>query len=288
MPGGVAVVSDSTVCLPQAMIDSLGIEVVSLYYDLGQGPRPELELGGRYESFFEELPGSSGTSTSPPTVEDFAALYDRALAEHESIVSVHISSGVSDTCANARQAGAAIAQRDGRERVTVIDSAGSAGHMGCQVIAAARAAAAGAAVEQVVERVRQARQGVKLWFVVDTLEYLRRGGRIGTAAAWIGSALDIKPVLSIESEIVPVERVRTRARGVERLIELVRQRRAQGAERWFAHHAHCEDDLQELVDRATQLFGAPPEFVSEVGPVIAVHTGPGALWLGSVPGAALD
>jgi fatty acid-binding protein DegV len=107
--------------------------------------------------------------------------------------------------------------------------------------------------------------------------------RAGTAAAWIGPALDIKPILTIESELKAVERVRTRRGGVERLIEVLRQRRSLGADRWFVHHVHAPVDAQMLVDRVD----APPEFVSEPGPVIGAHIGPGALLFGGLPGAAL-
>jgi DegV family protein with EDD domain len=268
---------------------SFGIELISLYYDLGEGMRRELDFDGDYTHFYQRLTTSNGlASTSPPTVEDFVAVYARLLESHSDVVSVHISSGISETCMNARAAADRLKQ-DGRggERIRVIDSAGAAGHLGCQALAAGRAASAGEGVDGVLERVRQARQEVKLWLLVDTLEYLRRGGRIGGAAAWIGSALDIKPILTVESEIKPVERVRTRKRGVERLVELMRQRRSLGADRWFVQHAHAHEDAQRLVDRLTEVFGRPPEFVSEVGPVVGTHTGPGTLWAGGVSGAAL-
>jgi DegV family protein with EDD domain len=124
------------------------------------------------------------------------------------------------------------------------------------------------------------------WFLVDTLEYLRRGGRIGSAAAWIGSALDLKPILLVESELKAVERVRTRGRAVDRLVELMRQRRAVGADRWFVQHAYAHEDAQRLAERLTELFATEPEFISEVGPVVATHLGPGALSAGGLPGAA--
>ncbi len=109
-----------------------------------------------------------------------------------------------------------------------------------------------------IDRVRQARLEVRQWFFVDTLEYVRRGGRIGTAAAWLGSALDLKPILMIGPENKAVERVRTRKRAVERLVELMRQRRAVGADRWFTQHADAQKDAQMLVDRLGAMFDAPP------------------------------
>jgi fatty acid-binding protein DegV len=110
---------------------------------------------------------------------------------------------------------------------------------------------------------------------------------VGNAAAWIGSVLDIKPILAIESELKAVERVRTRRRGVERLIELMRQHRSLGADRWFVQHVHAPEDAQMLVDRLGSVFDAPPEFISEVGPAIGTHVGPGALMVGALPSMAL-
>jgi DegV family protein with EDD domain len=297
----VAVVTDSTAYLPGALVDSLDITVVPLYYDVcgraspegghelpGRGLR-ESEFDGDFGRFYAELDASKSVATTgPPTLEDFVVVFDRLLQQHSAVVSVLLSSGLSPTCSIARQAAARLeSEGRGGERVVVIDSAGTAGHLGLQALAAARAAAAGEDASGVIARTRQARQEVRQWFLVDTLEYLRRGGRIGSAAAWLGSALDLKPILMVGSEIKAVERVRARRRGVERLVELMRQRRAVGADRWFVQHAYAHEDAQMLVDRLGAVFSAPPEFVSELGPVVATHAGPGTLSVGGLPGAAL-
>ncbi|WP_139334615.1 DegV family protein [Mycobacterium colombiense] len=283
----VAVVTDSTGYLPRALVDKFEITVVSQYYDVGFGPLRESEFDGDFGRFYAELDASKNiATTSAPTIDDFVAAFDRLLQQHAAVVSVLISSGVSETCSMARQAAAKL-EGDRGARVTVIDSAGFGGHLGLQALVAARAAAGGADPEGVIERVRQARQEVKGWGLVDTLEYLRRSNRVGSVAAWVGSALDLKPILAIESELKAVERVRTRRRGVERLVELMRQRRAAGADRWFVQHVHAPDDAQTLVDRLGTEFGTEPEFVSEVGPVVATHVGPGTLVVGGLPGSAL-
>ena len=297
----VAVVTDSTAYLPAALTDSLGITVVALYYDVagtaspigghevpGRGLR-ETEFHGDFGRFYAELDASkSVATTSPPTIEDFVLVFDRLLQQHSAVVAVLVSSGLSKTCSIARQAAAQLeSEGRGRERVVVIDSAGTIGHLGVQSLAAARAAGAGEDASGVIEATRRARREVRQWFVVDTLEYLRRGGRVGTAAAWIGSALDLKPILVVESELKAVERVRTRRRAVERLVELMRQRRAVGADRWFVQHTYAYEDAQRLAERLAELFGTEPLFISEVGPVIATHGGPGALSAGSLPAAAL-
>jgi DegV family protein with EDD domain len=282
-------------------VESVDLTVVSLYYDVSGGASPtgghelpgrgerESNFDGDWGRFFAELDASKTVATtSPPTVEDFVGAFERLLQQHSAVVAVMLGSNLSPTCSFAREAAARL-QSDGRggERVAVVDSAGTAGHLGVQALAAARAAAAGEDSSGVVAAARRARQEVRQWVLVDTLEYLRRGGRVGTAAAWIGSALDLKPILMIESEMKAVERVRTFKRGVERLVELMRQRRAVGADRWFVQHAYAHEDAQRLAERLAGLFGTEPEFISEVGPVLATHTGPGMLTVGGLPSAAL-
>jgi len=122
-----------------------------------------------------------------------------------------------------------------------------------------------------------------MWFCVDTLEYLRRGGRIGGARAWIGSALKIKPILTLEEEITPVERVRTRARSVERLRDYARQRHESGADGWVVQHIQDDETAQALVEDCYEIFGCDPVFVSEIGAVLGAHVGPGLLGVGGVP-----
>jgi DegV family protein with EDD domain len=297
----VAVVTDSTASLPAALVESVDLTVVSLYYDVSGGASPtgghelpgrgerESNFDGDWGRFFAELDASKTVATtSPPTVEDFVGAFERLLQQHSAVVAVMLGSNLSPTCSFAREAAARLNSEDrGGERVVVIDSAGTAGHLGVQALAAALAAAGGAGLQGVIEQARQARQEVRQWFLVDTLEYLRRGGRVGTAAAWLGSALDLKPILMIESEMKAVERVRTFKRGVERLVELMRQRRAVGADRWFVQHAYAYEDAQGLAERLAGLFGTEPEFISEVGPVLATHTGPGMLTVGGLPSAAL-
>ena len=231
----------------------------------------------------------SVAQTSPPTVDDFVAVYDRLLEQHSAVVAVLISSGLSETCTMARQAAARLeSEGHGGERVVVIDSAGAAGQLGLQALAGARAAAAGQDAAGVVAATRRARQEVRQWVVLDTLEYLRRGGRIGGAAAWLGSALDLKPILVLESQFRAVERVRTRKRAIERLVELMRQRRGVGVDRWFIQHAEAHEDASRLRERLTEMFGNEPEFVSELSPVLATHTGPGTLVAGGLPSMALE
>ena len=138
-------------------------------------------------------------------------------------MSVHISGGLSGTPEAARQAKEALS-RDGKggERIEVVDSTTAAGGLGFMVLAAAKAARDGASAKEAAEHVAETRKELRLWFAIDTLEFLKRGGRIGAASAWIGSTLRVKPILTVENEMTPVERVRTSSRAFERLVEYAR------------------------------------------------------------------
>ena len=155
------------------------------------------------------------------------------------------------------------------------------------LLAAAAAARTGADADAVAARAHQARAALKLWFAIDTLEYLRRGGRIGGAQAWLGSALRIKPILSVESEITPVERVRTSRRAFERLVALLEDCRREGADAWVVQHIQAPEQAAALEARGREIFGTDPAFVSEVGPVIGTHVGPGLLGAGGIPRSLL-
>ncbi len=282
----VAVVTDTTAYLPAALTEQLDIALVPLYVIFGP-ERIERESDiVDYPAFFEQLRSADSLpSTSQPSVGDFAAVYEPLLADGREIVSVHISGGLSGTPEAARQAAEQLRRGNaGGERVRVVDSTTAAGGLGMLVIAAARAAAAGADAEQVERTVRDARAELKMWFALDTLEFLRRGGRIGAASAWFGSTLRVKPILTIETELSPVERVRTSGRAFERLVDYARQRHGSGADGWAVQHVSATDEAQRLAERCRdEVFGCDPLFVSEIGPVLSAHTGPGLLGVGAIP-----
>src|SRR3954469_2437471 len=281
----VSVVTDSTSYLPPDLIERNSIAVVPLYVVFG-GDRtvPEVEITD-YPAFFEELRSAESLpTTSQPSVGDFTSVFEPLLADGGEVVSVHISGGLSGTPEAARQAKEALT-RDGRggERIEVIDSTTAAGGLGFMVLAAAKAARDGADAKAVTKHGAEARQELGLWFAIDTLEFLKRGGRIGAASAWIGSTLRVKPILTVENEMTPVERVRTSGRMFERMVDYSRQRRDSGADAWCVQHINAPDQAAALVERCRDLFGHEPTIVSEIGPVLAVHTGPGLLGVGGLP-----
>ena len=286
-PGGVAVVTDSTTYLPADLIERWGIEQVSLYVGWAGDhlPEPEYDL----DEFYTRLRSSDDLpSTSQPSVGDFLACYEPLAEAGRDIVSIHIASGLSGTYESAREAARVIEDKGHRGRVEVVDGQTGAGGLGCLVLAAAAAAGQGQSLPQVVEAVRQTRQGLDMWFCLDTLEYLRKGGRIGAAQALVGSALKIKPILTFGTEIAPVGRVRTKKRAMERMIAYLHELHERGASGWFIQHAQSSADAATLVAEGKALFGTDPLFCTEVGPVLGAHLGSGMLvgGIGCAPAAA--
>ena len=284
-----AVVCDTTAYLPDELVAERGIERVSLYVSIDGVQEAESEITD-FAGFYERLRASEeGATTSQPSVGDFVAAYEPLLEAGREVVSIHISAGISGTYEAAGQARERLTEEGkGGDRIRLFDSRSAAGGMGLCVLAAAAAARAGGDAESVQARAEKAREELKMWFAVDTLEYLRRGGRIGGARAWIGSALKIKPILTLEEEITPVERVRTRARSIERLREYARQHHEDGYDAWVVQHIQDFDTSDTLIDDAREIFGCEPVFVSEIGAVLGAHVGPGLLGIGSVSKSVLE
>jgi fatty acid kinase fatty acid binding subunit len=279
----VTIVSDTCHYLPREMVQERGIHLVSLYIHWPDETLRESDIDD-YGAYYERLRTATDMpTTSQPSIGDFLAVYEPLLDAGEDIVSIHLAGGMSGTVRSAEQAREQLGAR--AERVHVIDSASACGGQGLVVLAAAAAARDGADGPAVAERARRARAELKMWFAIDTLEYLRRGGRIAGAQAWLGSALKIKPILTVEAEITPVERVRTSRRAFERMVDLLRSRAEDGADAYMVQHIQAPAEAAELANRATQIFGREPLVVSEIGPVIGTHVGPGLLGAGGIPRA---
>lgn len=288
MPESIAVVTDSTQYLPRELADAQGVRQVSLYVGWQGKPERELEMDG-FDEFYRRL-GSDPElpTTSQPSIGDFLAVWEPLLQEGRDIVSIHLAGGISGTCEAARQAHGLLAERGLGERVEVIDGETACGGMGLLVLAACAAARAGGDRDAVAERVRETRRALKIWFCLDTLEFLRRGGRVGKAQAWLGGTLRIKPILSMEYEIVPVERVRTAGRAFERMVQYAQQLHGEGSDGWVVQHIQATEQAERLIERCREIFDSEPVFTSEVGPVIGTYTGPGLIGVGAVPRTLLS
>jgi DegV family protein with EDD domain len=288
MPSTV-VVADTTSYLPPELIAQHDVHLVSLYVGIEGETERESEIGD-LQGFYERLRISGeAVSTSQPSVGDFIAVYEPLLADGREIVSIHLSAGISGTYESAMQARERLsAEGKGGERIAICDSRSGCGGMGLMILAAARAAEQGASAAEARDRAEALRGELKIWFAVDTLDYLRRGGRIGAARAWIGTTLKIKPILTLEEEITPIERVRTRSRAFERLLGYARQRHEDGADAWVVQHVQDPENAARLMEACRPIYGSDPVFTSEIGPVIGAHVGPGLLGVGGVPKSVLE
>src|SRR5687767_13761446 len=235
---GPAIVADTTSYLPTELTERHGLKLVSLYVGIDGMQERESEISD-YDDFYERLRASDeAVTTSQPSVGDFISVYEPLLAAGREIVSVHISAVISGTLEAANQAiGRLTREGKGGERVQTVDSRSAAGGTGMVLLAAMIAASGGGAdAKGVVHQAERARDAAGIWFSLDSLEYLRRGGRIGAAQALIGSSLKIKPILTFAEEVTPVGRVRTRRRAVARLIDYAHQRHGEGADAWVVQH----------------------------------------------------
>jgi DegV family protein with EDD domain len=274
----VAVVTDTTQYLPREVIERHHVHLVSLYVNWDGRVDREIDLPD-YDAYYAFLrSGGELPSTSQPSVGDFLAVYEPLVERGDEILSIHLSGGISGTVRAADQARDVLIERGmDPERMVVVDSlTGCAGH-GLMAVAAANALDGGADLAGAVAAARAMRDSLKIIVMVDTLEYLRRGGRIGAAQAWIGATLKVKPILTIEGEMMPFERVRTAGRAFERLVAHLEQRREDGCDGFAVQHVQALDEAERIAERGRAIYGRDPELISEIGPVIGTHTGPGIL-----------
>jgi DegV family protein with EDD domain len=277
MPGAsghVAVVTDSTAYLPADVVERHELVVVPLQVVVGGRSLAEgVEVTS--EEVARALREWRPVTTSRPSPQTFAETY-RSLGAAD-VVSVHLSADLSGTADAARLAARQVAGEG--IAVTVVDSRSLGMGLGFVAVAAARAALDGASAEAVARVARRLAPEVAIWLYVDTLEYLRRGGRIGAAAAVVGSALSVKPLLHlVDGRLEPLERVRTTGRALARLEELAVREAGDREVDVAVQHLAAPERAREVADRlAARLPKARWMHVGEVGAVVGAHVGPGML-----------
>lgn len=286
----VRIVGDSTSYLQKSQLAEYGITEVSLSVVWNETSKYELDITD-LDSFYDELREMKNLpGTSQPSIGQFLDVYRPIVEAGDDVVSLHFSSGISGTFGSADQARQQL-EREGVEpgRVTVIDTGSACGGYGVILLAAAAAAKRGGSRERVLAAQQEMTDGLSFWFAIDTLEYLRRGGRIGAVASVVGGAMKIKPILTVTSEgIMPVEKVRTEARVLNRIAELgERDIPVRGG--YIVQHVQAPERAQKVIDDLESRLGHPPAFVpGEIGPVIGAHVGPGLIGVGVFPGGLID
>lgn len=276
--GRTVVVTDSTASLPAEVVAEHGLLVVPLQVVIGAQVHDEGEHGATPDMVAAALKSFTPVSTSRPSPATMAAAYERAVADGAtSIVSVHISGDMSGTFESAQ-----LAAREASVPVIAVDSRQVGVATGYAALAAAEVAAAGGSAEEVAEAARARAEASSSLFYVDTLEYLRRGGRIGAAAALLGGALAVKPLLTIsDGRVESLERVRTSQRALARLEELAAEAAGDRPVDVCVAHLASADRAAALTDRlaerlADQLEGRDV-WCGELGAVLGAHVGPGML-----------
>ena len=270
----IKVVTDSTADLPVDIVNELDIKVVPLNVHFGEDVyRDGVELSAK--EFMDRLvSGIDMPSTSQPSAGEFLNVYREISLLDHTVLALHVSEELSGTLNSARQGAAELADED---KIHIIDSRLVSMGLGLAVISAARAAKSGKSLDEIIEIAKSVANRCRFFVMLDTLEYLERGGRIGKASALLGGLLRIKPILTLNNgEVDSFGRARSRKSGILKIEEAVS---ALGPlERVAVIYNGAEEEAQELANRITGLHDLDDQpTLSELGPVISTHAGPNAL-----------
>lgn len=271
----VYIVTDSTADLPKELAKTYNITVVPLKV-IFNGCEPLLDgVDIETEQFYHRLVENQELSiTSQPTPAEFASTYQKLHAAGGSIISIHISSAMSGTCQSARLGKDMVPDAD----IEVIDSQSVSMGLGMLVLTAARAARAGKSKPEILEIVQRLMPKINVFFIVDTLDYLVRGGRIGKAQAFLGTILNIKPLLCLKEGIVhPYEKVRGRTKAMDRLIQTVEEKAGGKFIKCALVHSNNPAGIKQLRQKIMAKLNCDEPIISNLGAVVGTHGGPGLL-----------
>ena len=277
----IIVITDSSASLPDQIKIGLDLWVIPLWlvWD-NESFRDGVDI--QPQAFYDRLRKSTNLpSSTQPSVQEFKELFTQCKKDADAVVCVLASSKISGTVDSALAAKELVPDLP----IRVVDSLFSAMGQGFIAVAAARAAASGKTMDEVVGSAEKMRDMVNLLFVVDTLEYLHKGGRIGGAKRLLGTALDIKPILHFDGGLIEsLSQTRTKKKGIAELLDITEERL--GGKRMAAGavvHVDCLDEGKDLVELVKDRFNPGNIYISEVSPVVGTHVGPGSLGLAFYP-----
>jgi DegV family protein with EDD domain len=274
------IVTDSVADIPPKIAEELAITVVPFYVRFGDEVyRDRVDLST--EEFYRKLMSNRRIPvSSTPSPGEIAKVYDRLAEETDEILSIHVSSKLTATYEVALQARE---QMKRKCRVEIVDSLSGAMGEGLVVITAARKAQSGADLNQVADMAREAVLKSHVHMCFDTLEYLRRGGRIGRAQALLGSVLRVNPIVGVkDGEVHPFGRERSRAKAIDRLVDFVKS--LPSVRELAVEHATNRDEAEALADRLGALFARERIYISTVAPAVGVHVGPRVIAVSALEG----
>jgi DegV family protein with EDD domain len=277
----IAVVTDSSAYIPAGLLEGLDVHVIPLWL-IWDEDRLLDGIDIQPQAFYERLRTSKSLPTSSqPSAKEFEHFFQKCGKECDAVVAVLVSTRISGTIDCAQAALNEISDLP----IQIVDSYSSSMGLGFVVLAAARAAAAGKSIEEVVLAAERMRDDVHLLFVVDTLEYLHRGGRIGGAKRLFGTVLQIKPILHFEDGLIqPHSQARTRKKALEQMLVTAEERLSGKAmAEACVVNIDCRSDGQALVEMVKERFQPESIYLSDCSPVVGTHVGPGGLGLAYYP-----
>lgn len=272
-----AVVTDSTAYIPKELRDKWNIHMIPLSVIFNNETyREEIDISA--EEFYEEVKNRDLPTTSQPPIGEFVELFEKLSKDYDEVVSIHLSSGISGTYQGAITASTMV----NGIKVYAFDSEVSAMVQGFYALEAAEMANQGKSGEEIIGRLEEIKQSSKAYFMVDDLSHLQRGGRLSSAQAFIGSLLQVKPLLHFEEKmIVPFEKVRTRKKALNRVVELLAKDAESGdSYRAVVIHANREAEAIEWKKELEARFPNVEFMISYFGPVIGTHLGEGSMGMG--------
>ena len=273
-----AIVTDSTAYIPKELREQLNIHMIPLRVVFGdESYREEIDITA--DEFYEKLKQTNELpTTSQPSTGEFVQLFEELSQEYDAVISIHLSSGISGTYQGAYTAGTMV---EGI-KVYAYDSEISCTPQGFFAIEAAQMAKEGKKPEEIIARLDDLKKSMRAYFMVDDLTNLQRGGRLSSAQAFIGSLLQVKPLLHFENKvIVPFEKIRTRKKAMKRIVDLIGEDAKKGEPlRACIIHANREEEAIAWKKELEELYPNVEFMISYFGPVIGTHLGEGAMGLG--------
>lgn len=273
----IKIVTDSTSYIPQEYLDRYDIKVVSLNVTMNGESRRELDIDNRY--FYDEMSKSNEIpKSSQPTLEEVMNVFKEILENGDSIVGVFLSSHMSGTYSSACMIKNMLLEDYPDAVIEIVDSKTNCMQMGFVAIEAAKASLEGKSMNEILEVADHVINHSKFLFTPETLEYLKKGGRIGSAAALFGGMLQIKPILTVkDGETSVFKKVRTRKKAIDVLVNSVLEDiEVNGLGGIIVHHINCEEEGQELANRLQDKLGIDVK-IQSIGPIIGLHVGPGSI-----------
>ena len=274
----IRIIADSTCYLPKEYIDKYNVSIVSLNVILNGNCYRETDLENDW--FYKEMSKSPSIPTSSqPSIDDFYKAIESQVKEGHDIVGIFLSSDMSGTFSTSNLVKEMILEKYPNANIVMLDSRSNCMQAGYAILEAAKAAADNKSLDEVVSIAKSVIENSKFIFVPDTLDYLKKGGRIGGAAALFGSLLQIKPILTVtDGKTTVLTKVRTKKKAIDKIIDTVMEQNLKSPIKGLiVHHINCESEGQELANKLQDKLGISNIKIQSIGPIIGLHVGPGSI-----------